>query len=157
MDIILASIAFICIIVGLIGAVLPLPGPPLSFVGILLLHYTKYAEFSTTLLVSLGIVTAIVLVLDYYVPIWGTKKFGGSKWGSIGATIGLLIGMFLGSPFGIFIGAFVGAFVGELLAGSHQNAAFKAALGSFIGFVTGIVMKLALCIFMLVIAIKAVI
>lgn len=153
MEIALVVIAFICIVVGLIGAVLPLPGPPLSFIGILILHYTKFAAFSTLLLTGLGTVTVAVVILDYYVPIWGTKKFGGSKWGSIGATVGLLIGMFLG-PFGLFIGAFIGAFAGELLGGNHHKAALKAAIGSFIGFVTGIVMKVALCLFMLFIAIK---
>lgn len=153
MEIALVILAFACIIIGLIGAVLPLPGPPLSFVGMLILHYTNYAEFSTLLLVGLGTVTVAVVILDYYVPIWGTKKFGGTKWGSIGATVGLLIGMFLG-PFGLFIGAFAGAFAGELLGGNHHKAAFRAALGSFIGFVTGIVMKVALCLFMLFIAIK---
>jgi uncharacterized protein YqgC (DUF456 family) len=148
MDIILLIVAIICLIVGLLGAVLPLPGPPLSFVGILFLHFTEFAQFSDTLLWTLGILTLIVTILDYYVPIWGTKKFGGTKYGAWGSMIGLIIGLFFG-PFGIFIGAFVGALTGELIAGSTSTQATKAAIGSFIGFLVGIVMKIALCVVMI--------
>jgi uncharacterized protein YqgC (DUF456 family) len=148
MDIVLLIVAIICLIVGLFGAVLPLPGPPLSFVGILVLHFTKFAQFSETLLWTLGILTLIVTILDYYVPIWGTKKFGGSKYGTWGSMIGLIIGLFFG-PFGIFIGAFLGALIGELIGGSTSQQATKAALGSFLGFLVGIVMKIALCVVMI--------
>jgi uncharacterized protein YqgC (DUF456 family) len=148
MDIFLAVLASICLLVGLAGAVLPLPGPPLSFVGLLLLHYSKYAEFDKKILWSFGLATLIVTVVDYYVPIWGTKKFGGSKYGTWGSTIGLIIGLFMG-PLGIFVGAFAGAMVGELIGGSDSKAAFKAALGSFVGFLAGIFMKVVLCLFMI--------
>lgn len=156
MDIILAIISGICLLVGLAGAVLPLPGPPLSFIGLLVLHFTKYAQFSDKLIWGLGIATVIVTIMDYYVPIWGTKKFGGTKYGTWGSTIGLIIGMFLG-PLGIFIGAFVGAMVGELIGGSKTDSAFKAAVGSFVGFLAGIVMKVALCLIMIYYAISAVV
>jgi len=148
MDVVLLIVAILCLLTGLAGAVLPLPGPPLSFVGILALHYTKFAEFSESLLWTLGILTLVVTVLDYYVPIWGTKKFGGTKYGAWGSMIGLIVGLFFG-PFGIFIGAFVGALVGELIAGSSSEKATKAAIGSFIGFLVGIVMKVALCVVMI--------
>lgn len=148
MDIILVLIAYICLVVGLLGAVLPLPGPPLSFIGLLIFAFTKFSNLSTELLWGFGAATAIISVLDYYIPIWGIKKFGGSKSAIWGSSIGLVIGMFLG-PFGIFIGAFLGALVGELLAGSKAQAATKAAFGSFLGFISGIVLKLVLCAMML--------
>jgi uncharacterized protein YqgC (DUF456 family) len=88
-------------------------------------------------------------VLDYYVPIWGTKKFGGSKWGAYGSAIGLIAGLFLG-PCGIFIGAFAGAFVGEFLNDKNPNRALKAAFGSFIGLMAGMAVKVILCLVMLV-------
>lgn len=154
MDVFLLTIGFIFIITGLIGAVLPIPGPPLSFGGIIALHYSKYAHFSEELLIGLGIATALVTILDYYVPIWGTKKFGGTKAGVTGSTAGLIIGMFFG-PFGIFIGAFLGAFLGETFFGDKKHA-LKAAIGSFAGFAAGIVMKLTLCAFMIFYAVKEV-
>ncbi len=154
MDIFLLILSFVLIIVGVIGSVLPIPGPPVAFGGLITLHYSKYASFSEELLIGLGIATALVTVLDYYVPIWGTKKFGGTKAGVRGSMAGLVVGMFLG-PFGIFIGAFLGALLGEAFMGDRKNA-LKAAIGSFAGFAAGIAMKLTLCGFMLFYSIKAV-
>lgn len=148
MEIVMLIAGIACLLIGLAGAVLPLPGPPLSFAGILILHFSDYAQFSENLLFGLGAATVLITVLDYYVPIWGTRKFGGSKYGVTGSFIGMLIGLFMG-PFGIFIGAFVGAFLGEMLHDNDYKKAFKAALGSFIGFVVGIFAKLTLCLVMI--------
>ncbi|WP_304237275.1 DUF456 domain-containing protein [Jiulongibacter sediminis] len=155
MDVALLVISIIFLIIGLAGSVLPLPGPPLSFAGITALHYSKYADFSQELLFGLGAATVIITLLDYYVPIWGTKKFGGTKAGMRGSTAGLIVGMFFG-PFGIFIGAFLGALLGEYLMGDKQNA-LKAAIGSFAGFAAGIAMKLVLCGVMIFYAAQALI
>jgi uncharacterized protein len=73
MDILLLIGGIICLIIGLAGAVLPLPGPPLSFVGMLMLHYSKFAEFSENILISFGIITVAITVLDYYIPM-GNKE-----------------------------------------------------------------------------------
>lgn len=119
-----------------------IPGPPLSFAGLLILHFTQFAEYSKTLLLILGSVSIIVAVFDYLVPIWGTKKFGGSKYGIRGATIGLIVGLFFGPP-GIIIGPFIGAVLGELSYKNNFNYAMRAGLGSLIGFMAGIGLKLA--------------
>jgi uncharacterized protein YqgC (DUF456 family) len=119
-----------------------LPGPPLSYLGLVLLHFTKFADFSKTLLITLAAIVVIVSILDYIVPIWGTKKFGGSKYGTRGATVGLIIGLFLG-PVGIVIGPFIGAVVGELIFKDDMKYAIKAGFGSLLGFLTGIGLKLA--------------
>lgn len=149
MDILLLVAGIIALLVGLAGAVLPIPGPPLSFVGLLLLQFSRFAEFSTTLLVSLGLITIVITILDYYIPIWGTKKFGGTRYGAIGATLGLLAGFFLIPAIGIFLGTFLGALVGELLGGASFKPALKSAFGSFVGFLTGIVVKVVLCLVMI--------
>jgi uncharacterized protein len=156
MDVALYIFGGICLIIGLFGAFLPLPGPPLSFVGVLLLQITEKFNFDEYSLYVLGFLTVAITVLDYYIPIWGTKKFGGSKWGTYGSAIGLIIGLFLG-PFGMFIGAFVGAFAGEYLHEKNQEKAFKAAVGSFLGLVAGIVLKTAFCIYMIYFAVREVI
>ncbi len=156
MEIILYTFGSICLLTGLLGAVLPLPGPPLSFIGLLLLHCSEKIQFDSNTLLVLGTLTVAITILDYYIPIWGTKKFGGSKWGSYGSAIGLIVGMFLG-PFGLFIGAFVGAFVGEFLHDKNQAKAFKAAIGSFLGLIAGIVLKTAFCIYMIYFAITEIV
>lgn len=153
MDYFLLTIAIIILILGLIGCLLPvLPGPPLSFVAIIILHFTRFADFSGRSLFFFGALALIVQVLDYIVPAWGTKKFGGSKYGMWGAIIGLIAGIFilpaLGlvlGPFGligILGGPFVGALVGERIAGKDNDSAMRAAFGSFIGFLAGTFMKL---------------
>ena len=156
MDILLLVAGIACLLTGLAGAVLPLPGPPLSFAGLILLHISKFAEFSDTVLYTLGFVTVVIAVLDYYIPIWGTKKFGGTRYGAIGATLGLLAGFFFIPAVGMFIGTFLGALLGELLGGAKIKSALKSAAGSFVGFLTGIVMKVILCLVMIGYAVQAV-
>lgn len=157
METLLIILAFICIAVGIIGSILPvLPGVPLSYGGILLLHFTEKIQFSTQFLIFWAVMVVIVQLLDYYVPIWGTKKFGGSKRGIWGCAIGMVVGIFLG-PWGIILGPFVGAIAGELSSGKQTRAAIKAGFGSFMGFVLGIVSKLIVGGFLLYYAIQAVV
>lgn len=147
MDLLLVILAALAILAGVLGSFLPvLPGPPVAWVGLLLLHYSKYAEFSQRFLIITAIVTIAVVALDYLVPVWGTKKFGGSKAGQYGAVIGMVAGLFFG-PLGIIIGPFAGAFIGELIHDSRDQArALRAAWGSFIGFLVGAGIKIILCL-----------
>ncbi|MDY0254793.1 MAG: DUF456 domain-containing protein [Tenuifilaceae bacterium] len=144
MDYLLIVIAAILIVLGLLGCILPvIPGPPLSFGGLLLLHFTQWGPIHSDILVWLGIAAAVATVLDYIFPVWTTKRFGGSKRGVWGSTIGLVVGLFFFPPFGIIIGPFVGAFVGEVTANQNQRSALKSALGSFVGFLLGTGLKFA--------------
>lgn len=149
MDILLLVAGIACLFAGLAGAILPLPGPALSFAGLILLHFSKFAEFSQTTLYTIGFITVVIAVLDYYIPVWGTKKFGGTRYGAIGATLGLLAGFLFIPAIGIFIGTFLGALIGELIGGSKIKAALKSALGSFVGFLTGIIIQVLLCLVMI--------
>jgi uncharacterized protein len=152
MDILLLIGSIICLLVGLAGAVLPLPGPPLSLGGLFMLHYSKYADFDRKTLVFFTLVTIGISIFDYYAPIWGTKKFGGTKYGAWGSTIGLLVGLFIIPGFGMFLGAFLGAFLGEILGKAEPKKALKAAIGSFLGLIAGIFGKVILCLAMLILA-----
>ncbi len=143
MDIILLIIGIICIIVGIIGCIAPgLPGPPLSYTGLLMLHWTSFAQYSSRLLWILALVTIIITVADTFLPIWMTKKFGGTKYGTWGATIGLLIGMLFFGPWGVILGPFLGALLGEYVGGVKHHVAWKSAFGSFVGFIVGTGSKL---------------
>ena len=142
-DYLLLTLGIVLMILGIIGCLVPvLPGPPLSFLGLLALHFTKFGDFSTLILLILGGVALAVTIFDLIVPLWGTKKFGGSKYGSRGATIGLIIGFFLG-PIGIILGPFMGAFAGEMIFKDDVKYAIRAGFGSLLGFLTGIGLKLA--------------
>lgn len=137
------------LVVGIAGCVLPvIPGQVLSWASLLFLQLTSTPPFTGRFIVSWALITAGVTLLDYYVPIWGTKKLGGSKKGIWGATIGLVFGIFYFPPFGIIIGPFLGAYVGELIAGNDSRTAFRSGVGSFLGFVAGTLMKLAISFIM---------
>ena len=143
MDYILISLGIIFIISGILGCVLPvLPGPPLSYAGLLLLHFTSGFHFESRFLIIWAIVTALVYALDYVIPAIGTKKFGGSRWGVWGSVIGLVVGLFFFPPFGIIIGPFAGAVIGELSSGKESGPALKSGFGSFVGFMAGTLIKL---------------
>jgi hypothetical protein len=143
MDILLIGFGIILMITGIAGCVLPLlPGPPMNYLGLLLLHFTSRYQFSDKFLLIWAAITIVVYALDYVIPVWGTKKFGGSKYGVWGSVIGLVAGLFFFPPFGIIIGPFAGAVVGELIAGKDSSAALKSGFGSFIGFLAGTFLKL---------------
>jgi uncharacterized protein YqgC (DUF456 family) len=143
MDYVLITLGVIFTLIGIAGCVLPmLPGPPINYLAILLLHFTSNHQFSIKFLVIWAIIAAVVVLLDYLIPVWGTKKFGGSKQGVWGSVVGLVAGLFIFPPFGIIIGPFVGAVIGELTAGKETGAAFKSGFGSFIGFLVGTLIKL---------------
>ena len=158
MDILLIILGAICLLLGLVGCVAPVvPGVPLAYLGLWLLHWTERVQFSWQFLLLWAVVTIVIQVLDYFIPAWGTKKFGGSKWGVWGSTIGLVVGLFMG-PMGIVVGPFAGAVLGELMyfnrhpqcadnqtANSNLNRALRAGLGSFIGLLTGTILKLISC------------
>jgi uncharacterized protein YqgC (DUF456 family) len=148
MDIFLLIVGFLLAITGIIGSILPiLPGPILGWFGLLLLYLTKIVPINYTLLGITLVVAIAVLVLDYVIPSVGTKKFGGTKFGVIGTTIGLILGIFFFPPIGLIVGPFVGAFIGEMIYDSkNPKKALKASYGSFIGFLTGTLLKFVVAV-----------
>jgi uncharacterized protein len=157
MDIFLLIISALFIVLGLFGSVLPiLPGPPLSWLGLLILHLSKAVQMNTTLIIITGITAIIISVLDYMIPVIGTKKFGGTKYGMIGTSIGLVIGLISPIPGGIIFGPIIGAYIGEILNKSDSKLAIKAALGSFIGFIASTFIKFIVAIIYLGIYINTV-
>ena len=136
-------IAFVLLILGLLGSIIPgLPGPPLSFIGILLIHFFTGTQFSTSFLLTWAVIVVLLFLLDYFMQVWGVKKFGGGRKAILGTFLGLFMGL-LFPPLGLLIGPFIGAFIGALLEVQGDNTrALNVAIGSFIGFVTGTILKL---------------
>lgn len=144
MDITLAVFAALLVVGGFFGSLLPvLPGPPLSWSGLLVLHFSEYVTFSSGFLFISFLVMAAVSALDYLIPVWGTKRFGGSRGGVVGSALGLVAGLFF-LPIGIIAGPFLGALAGELLQRPKETRrALRSAAGSFIGFLLSTGIKLA--------------
>ena len=161
MDALLVLFAFLLLAAGILGAILPvLPGPPLSYIGLLLLQWSGQAGTGTQvfslffLLVWAGI-TIAVTIMDYVLPSIMTKKFGGSRAASIGSFLGLLAGIFFFPPWGMITGPFIGALLGELVYNSAQGRrALKVACGAFLAFFIGSGAKMIVCSLMLFYAIR---
>ena len=158
MEIVLVILAFVLIAAGILGVVLPmLPGPPLSYIGLLVLQWSGRGGFSPFFLCGWAIAAVVVTVMDYILPSLLSKRFGGSRAASIGSVLGLLAGIFFFPPWGMIIGPFFGALVGELLfKGSNSAKAFKVAFGAFLAFIVGSGAKLVVCGMMLFYAIRAI-
>ena len=140
---ILIVFAAVLLIVGVVGSILPvLPGPPLSWLGLLVLKFVPSAslKISWSVIIIIGLFTLVVFILDSFLPLWSTKKMGGSQKVVWGAGIGFLAGFWFG-PLGVIFGPFVGALIAGIISGSHLKPALKHASGAFIGFFTGVVLK----------------
>ncbi len=153
LTILLIVLGALCLLTGIVGCVVPvLPGPPISYVGILLMHFTDEYDYSlTTLLVLLALVI-LVTVLDFIIPMLGSKYMGAGKWGTWGGFFGTIVGLFYVSVtwgLSLLIGPFIGAFIGEKLSGKGWHDALVAGFGSFLGFVIGTLLKVLLCLYMI--------
>ena len=147
MDYVFEIVGFLFVLLGIIGSFLPvLPGPLSGWVGLFLLHQSERIPQNNTFLFTSFAIALLVFLIDYVIPALGTKKFGGSKKGIIGSTIGLIVGLLFLGPMGIIIGPFLGAYSGELLNKTEQKQALKAALGSLIGFLSGVFLKFAVAL-----------
>jgi len=146
MTTLLIILGIIFLIIGIIGCIIPgLPGPPLAYIALILLQFTEVVPYDTRFMLTWAMIVVAVTLLDYYVPVWGTQKFGGSKFGMWGSIIGLVLGLSAG-PIGIILGPFFGAFIGELIGGENADNALRAGFGAFLGFVAGTIMKLGVTI-----------
>jgi uncharacterized protein YqgC (DUF456 family) len=137
-------IGSIFVLVGIAGCVLPiLPGPVLIFLGLLILALLKdfFPPLTPTLMIVMAILTVIVTIGDYMIPLWGAKKYGTSKWGIWGSVAGMAIGL-LFPPFGMLLGAVIGAVAVEWLVQKEKGKAFKAGWGVIVGSLLGAVLKL---------------
>lgn len=141
MEAVLIILAILLLFAGLLGCVLPaIPGPPLSYVALLLVQWA-WKPFGTTTLIVFAIITIAVTVLDYVIPVWGAKVFGATKQGIYGSIIGMLVGTFL-TPVGMIAGLLIGAILGDVVGGRKLSDAVGSGLGTFIGTMAGMAVKL---------------
>lgn len=169
MEIFLIILAFLFLLIGLLGSIVPgIPGPPLSFAGLLFLQWSGRVDFGVFFLIVLAVITIAITIMDYTLPAWMTKRFGGSRLAAIGSILGLIVGMIFFPPIGILIGSFLGALAGELINNRIQSKnieddsaggakALKAALGAFLAFILGTGIKLIFSSIMIFYAVRTLI
>ena len=146
--IVLKILAVILALVGILGSIVPgIPGPPISWVGLLMAFLAKGVNgsgdpMSLTFLLVWLVVTVVVTVMDFVVPGMLTRVTGGHKFAGVGAVIGLFAGMFI-PPVGMILGSLLGAFLAEFFLENQGTwASFKSSIGAFLGFLTGTGLKL---------------
>ncbi|MBI3120002.1 MAG: DUF456 domain-containing protein [Candidatus Kerfeldbacteria bacterium] len=139
MKFLLASLAWILVLSGLAGSILPLlPGIPLIWLGILIVGWASgFTALSGTTIIVLGIVTLFAQSLSYISGVLGAKTFGATTMGTVGSFVGMIMGLLFLGGIGVIIGPFVGAIFGELLAGRSEQKALRASFGTLIGFFGG--------------------
>lgn len=138
-------LGYILCVLGIIGCFIPvLPGPWLAYAGLFAPFLGEKPIVMWQVWTGLAL-CVIVTILDYVVPIIGTKKFKGSKYGIWGCTIGTIAGLFF-LPIGIIAGPFLGAVLGELYAGKKTKEALYSGFGAFIGFLASTLLKVIICI-----------
>ena len=152
MDVMILAISIFIMLVGLIGCFVPIiPGPPLCYVSLLIIHFFSSYSLDAQFLINWALIITAITFLDIWLQIYGVKKFGGKKKAINGTMIGLFIGIIVPIPLGFILGPFLGAMVGAYLE-SVDNDLFqvlKIAAGSLVGFLGGIVLKLVVCSYMI--------
>ena len=155
MSVTLIVLAFVFIIVGLVGTFIPMfPGLPIGWLGLFIAFFSPDCNLSIWTLVITLILMLIVTILDYVIPARMVKKSGGTKSGERGAIIGSLSGIIFVNPIILIFGSFIGALIGEIINDSKDmKKALKSAFSSFIGFLLGTGIKAFLTLSFLLILI----
>lgn len=144
-------ISGLLLVLGILGTFLPvLPGLVLSLCGLLIYKFGADAPLPMVYIWIFAILTAVSVVLNYIIPARTTRKYGGTRWGSIGSVIGTIAGiLFIPIPFGFLVGMFLGVFVGELLHDSKdKKKAWNSTKGALIGFLYGTAFNLTVALAM---------
>jgi len=149
MDLLIIIIAFLFFLIGLIGAILPIiPGPIITYLGILLLYFFSDLNFSNNEIFIYTVATVLVFFSDYILQFFGVRKFGGQKNAIYGTMFGVLIGLFF-PPIGLIIGPFLGAFFGALMDNKEKKQAIRVAFGALLGFLFGTFIKILYSIYVI--------
>jgi hypothetical protein len=145
MDVALKVVGILAILAGIVGLFLPvIPGSILLFGGILAIAAADgFARISVGTVVAVGILSAAAFAVDYLAGVLGARKLGASKWGILGAIAGLVVGLPFGL-LGIVLGPALGAVAAEYVVDRDFKRATKAGSGAFVGFLVGMVAKIAL-------------
>ncbi len=149
-DIWIWLLAFVLVLVGIAGSVLPaLPGVPMVFAGLLLAAWVDdFQRVSLWVVGLLGFLTLISVVVDFAATALGAQRVGATRKAILGAAVGTLAGVFLGIP-GLILGPFIGAVIGELLSHGEVQKATRAGFATWMGLIFGTLAKIALAFTML--------
>ncbi len=157
----LTLVAYLLIILGLIGSILPiLPGPLLIWLGALLWAWADgFQAVGWPTLVVLGLLMVLAWASDLILTTFGTRKAGASWKAVAGAIAGGIAGAILLSGvipvIGTILGTILGALIGLLLAEYYDKRdwgqAYQASKGYIFGSVAARVLEMFLSLLMIAI------
>jgi len=108
--------------------------------------------FSIATLVAIIVLAAVAELVEFLTGVVGSKRAGGTRWGSVGALVGGLAGAIaatflipipvLGSLIGACGGACLGAWGLELVGGRRIKESVNVGVGAGVGTLVGRVAKL---------------
>ncbi|WP_047983155.1 DUF456 domain-containing protein [Ornithinibacillus californiensis] len=158
-DILLWVIIVALFVLSFVGVIYPIiPSVLLIWIGFLLYQFGINGEELGWVFWTLMIVfTVLLFVADILANSFFVKKFGGSKWGERGAAIAVIVGSFIMPPFGIIVIPFLAVLIIEMVQKRTFNEAFKASIGSLLGFLSGTFAKVFVQIIMIILFIIGVI
>lgn len=151
LDIVIWIFIIALFILSFAGIIFPIiPSVLVLWVGFILYHFgISSNELSVFFWIIMIVFTVILIVADIIANSYFVKKFGGSKWGERGAAIAVIVGSFIIPPFGILIVPFAVVFIIEMLQKRTAGDAFRASIGSLIGFLGGAFAKVVIQIVMI--------
>lgn len=138
------------VVIGFAGTIVPaLPGAPLVFAGLLVAaSIDGFQRVGWFTLGILGVLTLVSFGVDFVAAALGAKRVKASRLALVGATLGTLAGLFFGLP-GLIAGPFLGSAIGEFIAQRDLRRAGKVGVGTWLGMLAGVVLKLAIIFTML--------
>ena len=144
-------LTYILIILGVIGAFFPIIPSHIIILLAGISHYTLLKEDSGLHIFGLVVLSLLLIISQTFETLSGSigsKWFGGSKWGAVGAVVGVTIGIFY-PPFGFIIGPLIGALLLEKLFGNKNfKEATTSGIGSAVGTLSGLVVRMIVALTM---------
>jgi uncharacterized protein YqgC (DUF456 family) len=135
--------AYLLMVLGLIGSLIPfLPGPLLIWLGVLLWSWVDgFQAVGWPTIIILAVIVVLAWTSDLIMTTIGTRKAGASWKAVLGAIIGGIVGAVLLSGvlpiIGTILGTIIGSLLGILAAEYYDKRDFGRAVQASRGFVFG--------------------
>lgn len=151
METLLWVIVIVLFALSFIGLVMPIiPSSIALWLGFIIYHFfINQSELTVIFWFIMFVFTAILIVSDFMANRFFVNKFGGSKKGEYAAMIGLIFGVFIWPPVGIILVPFIAVLVVELSQQRTFREAVYSSIGSIIGFLSGMAIKVIIQVLMI--------
>jgi hypothetical protein len=156
LTIVLAVISVLLMLFAIASIILPLlpGGVPVAWLGLFIFAIgTGFDRISVVTVIVFFVLTLLILVLNFFIPMIGAGKFKAGRWGLWGAMLGSFFGVFLWGFWGTLLGPFFGTTIGEIIGGRQPWPSLKIGLGTLVGIIVGGIINIVLVLVMLVVLI----